>query len=207
MKITSLTLLLLLVYILSSFKIKENKQDNTGIYKIDIKLSSMIWRGYYVFLFDQHHGTIQLVNGQITTEHNEIKKGEFEIDMQSIKNLNLSIDNGRNELENHLKSDDFFSVNKYPKAKFTITQVKKEKDAPPGERLITGNLTIKDVTHPISFPASISFTRNLIKTSAKFKIDRTKWGIKFDSGSFFRNLGDGAISDAIGIELSIVAVK
>ncbi|TKC07177.1 YceI family protein [Pedobacter frigoris] len=167
----------------------------------------MTWRGYYVFLFDQHHGSIQLVKGQIATENNEIIKGEFEIDMQSIKNQNLSINNGRTELENHLKSDDFFSVNKYPKAKFTITKIKKEKDAPPGERLITGDLTIKDITHPVTFPASISFTKNSMKTSTKFKIDRTKWGIKFDSGSFFRNLGDGAISDAIGIELNVVSVK
>ena len=110
---------------------------------------------------------------------------------------------------NHLKSDDFFSVEKNPVATFTITKIapysaKKDEAA---THYVTGNLTIKGITHEISFPAEITFSDDLMTAKAAFAIDRTKWNVRFRSGSFFENLGDKMIYDDIKFDLTLVAEK
>lgn len=178
-------------------------------YSIDINKSKIQWTGYYVFNFGNHYGTISLTNGELFMAENEDIKGFFEIDMHSIQTLDMKADNGGTDLTNHLKSDDFFSVDQYSTARFEILDGKKIKDAPLGKANyeITGNLTIKGITNPIKFPATISMEDGTLKASAKFKFDRTKWNIRYNSGRFFDDVGDGAISDGIGMEIEIIALN
>lgn len=177
-------------------------------YKVDVNKSKVIWRGYYVFLFDEHNGSIQLKKGQLNFEKDVLKGGSFEIDMHSMQNMDLEGE-GKTDLINHLKSDDFFSVSKYPGSAFTITRVEKAEGPAAGKTdyTITGDLTLKGITRSISFPAVVSVDKEHVSANAKLKIDRTLWNIKYNSGRFFQDIGDGAISDGIGIELELVGTK
>lgn len=168
--------------------------------------STVVWRGYYVFLFDEHYGTIQLKNGKFILENNELKGGSFELDMGSMKNQDLD-EEGKKDLIEHLKSDDFFSVHTYSTSKFEITKIEKIENPPAGKSNyeITGDLTIKGITHSISFPALVSLNNQVLSAKAKLKFDRTRWNIKYNSGRFLEDVGDGVISDGIGIELALTA--
>ena len=126
---------------LSSFK-KEESQT----YNVNIEKSTLRWTGYYLFSFGEHYGTISLSGGEIKIANQEIVSGFFDIDMKSIRNLDVP-DGGNKDLENHLMSDDFFSVDKFPTAHFEITKMETIKDPQQGgpNYDITGELTIKDV--------------------------------------------------------------
>lgn len=177
------------------------------IYSVDSRESTMRWTGYYLFSFGEHTGTIQISKGQLTTSNGSINGGSFEIDMTTLNDTDMKPDDGGNDLTNHLKSDDFFAVDKFPTSEFVITKAERIKDARPNEPNydISGILTLKGVKNTLTFPAMISMENNVITAIAKFKFDRTKWNVKYNSGKFFNEIGDGAISDAIGIELKLKA--
>lgn len=180
-------------------------KEESLTYNVDIEKSSLRWTGYYVFNFSEHYGTIGISGGEINVNKQEIISGFFDIDMKSIKNLDIPDD----DLENHLMSDDFFSVDKFPTARFEITKTEKVKDPQPGgpNYEVTGNLTIKGLSNVLTFPALIQFGTDGVEAKAKFKFDRTKWNVRYNSGKFFFDVGDGAISDAIGIEIHLFTVK
>jgi len=117
----------------------------------------------------------------------------------------LDLEEGKKEkLEGHLKNEDFFETDKFPTAKFVVTssEVKEEKT------MITGNLTLKDITKSITFPATVSETDGMasIKSDA-FKIDRTEFGVTYKSGSIDAALKDKAIDDLMEIAIDIKAKK
>jgi polyisoprenoid-binding protein YceI len=194
----------ILTIALSSFK-----PNGPTAYKVDIDRSALGWTGYYVFSFSEHNGTIKLSGGEIVTDDHQIVSGYFDIDMKSIKDLDMPVDDGAKDLETHLMSEDFFSVNNFPSARFEITKTTKIKNAVPGgpNYDVTGDLTIKDVKNSLTFPAIINFNDDGIEANAKFKFDRTKWNVRYNSGKFFSDIGDGAISDAIGLEIHLFTLK
>jgi polyisoprenoid-binding protein YceI len=189
--------------ILSSFTTTKEQ-----VYKVDVTRSILNWTGYYVFSFSEHNGTIGLSGGEIKAINQQIVSGFFDIDMKSIKNLDIP-DGANKDLENHLMSDDFFSVDKFQTARFEITKTEKIKDAIPGgpNYDVTGEFTLKGVKNSLTFPAFISFSENGIEAKAKFKFDRTRWNVRYNSGKFFFDIGDGAISDAIGMEIHLFTSK
>ena len=128
--------------------------------------------------------------------------------MKSIKNIDIP-DGGNKDLENHLMSDDFFSVDKFPTAHFEISKTEKIIDPQPGgpNYDVTGDLTIKGVKNSLTFPALIKLSEDGLEAKAKFKMDRTKWNVRYNSGKFFADVGDGAISDAIGLEIHLFTSK
>lgn len=153
--------------------------------EINIKESQVIWKGKKVT--GSHTGTIQLKDGHIKIEDGQLLGGEFIMDMASIKVTDLTGEN-KEKLEGHLKSEDFFGVEKHPTSKLVITSVSKKDDTTFG---VVGNLTIKDITHPVTFDLNReenSATTNLV-------IDRSKYNVRYGSGSFFDNLGDNTIYD------------
>jgi polyisoprenoid-binding protein YceI len=121
----------------------------------------------------------------------------------------MPANDGGNDLVEHLKSDDFFATEKFPAAQFEITNVEPIKDATGDQpnAQITGTLTLKGVKNTLKIPATIKYTSSTITAHAKFKFDRTKWNVRYSSEKFFSDVGDSAISDAIGIELTIQATK
>jgi polyisoprenoid-binding protein YceI len=181
----------------------ENKTGKT--LTVDVEKSTVEWLGKKVT--GQHHGTIKIAKGEVIADNGKVTSGKFEIDMNSITDLDLTDAALNAKLTSHLKSDDFFSAAKYPFSKFEITRVDALNDPnkPGMNSTITGNLTIKDITKSISFPAEIKIENGVLNAKADFDIDRTEWNIKYGSGKFFENLGDKMISDNFNLKLSLTA--
>lgn len=172
-------------------------------YKADIKNSKINWKGFKPT--GSHFGEINISNGNFIVKGDEITGGKFTIDMNSIVDLDMEADNEYNaKLVGHLKSPDFFDVEKYPKGTFIITKSEK-KD---GQVLITGDLTLKDKTNPVSFLADVSIDGNgLTLKSETFKVDRSKYNVRYGSKSFFDDLKDKFINDEMEISVVVVAKK
>jgi len=169
-------------------------------FKVDEKASTIGWVGKKVT--GQHTGNVQIASGELTVEKKAIKGGSFEIDMTSMTVTDITDPNGNARLLGHLKNDDFFGVEKFPKANFAITSVTAVKG---DEYTVKGNLTIKGITNPVEFPATIKNDGKKLTATAKIVVDRTKYDIKYRSTNFFENLGDKAISDNFELDVTLVA--
>lgn len=174
---------------------------------VDPAGSAVKWTGKKVT--GAHNGTVSLKSGQVELENNKLKGGNFEIDMTSIKVEDLKDPEYNGKLTGHLRSDDFFGVDKHPTSTFKITSVKELKKGTKGVKdathEIAGDLTIKGVTQPVVFPAKISVKGDQATATGKLMVDRTKYNIRYGSGKFFENLGDKMINDEFEIELDLKA--
>ena len=156
-----------------------------GKKEIKIETSSVTWKGYKVT--GSHQGSIAIKEGQLTFKDEKLVGGEFTIDMSSIENTDLEGDY-KAKLEGHLKSDDFFGVEKFPTATLVF---KKVKSTGKNSYEVTADLSIKDKTNAVTFDISIYGN----KATANIKIDRTKFDVRYGSTSFFDDLQDKAIYD------------
>lgn len=173
-------------------------------FTVDTQKSSLVWTGKKIG--GEHTGNISLTSGSLQVAKNKLVGGAFEIDMNSITNIDLT-DAGYNaKLVGHLKSDDFFGVEKHPKANFKITKAMPIAKAKAGENNyhITGDLTIKGKTETISFPAAVKINGNAAEALAKITVDRSKFDVRYGSPSFFNDLGDKAIDNDFIIDLKLV---
>lgn len=172
-------------------------------YKADTESSLINWKGFKPT--GEHYGTVKVKSGSFKIENKKIVAGEFEIDMNTIVDLDIAADSEYNaKLVGHLKSDDFFGVEKYPVAIFKVTSTEAKGD----QTLIKGDLTIKEKTHPVSFLATISMDGNqLTLKSDTFKVDRSKYDIIFKSKSFFSDLGDQFIDDDMELSVHVKAAN
>ena len=171
-------------------------------FSLDTSKSVINWVGKTI-VNRQHTGTLNLSKGSVIMDGNNITGGEFTMDMKTIKVTDMPAERAPN-LENHLKNEDFFDVSKFPTGTFKITKVTNNG----ATATITGNLTLKNITKSISFPATIQRTGNTLTAKAKgVKFNRTEFDVKHRSGNFFSGLGDRAIEDDIEIDIEIVASK
>ena len=162
-------------------------------YTADTQQTKLQWLGEKVT--GQHTGTILLKSGWLSWKDNKIVSGEFNIDMSSLK------DSESNErLEGHLKSDDFFGVEKYPEVKLIING---SSAFDKGTGVVTGTLTIKGVTNPIEFKAALQKKDEGLWFFANIIVDRTKYNIRYGSGTFIDNLGDKTIFDEFKLKVSV----
>nr|WP_295865591.1 YceI family protein [uncultured Chitinophaga sp.] len=169
-------------------------------YQVDKSQSKLNWVGKKVT--GQHSGTINVSDGKLDIENNVLKGGSFSLDTRSIAVTDIKDADGNAKLVGHLKSEDFFGVEKHPSANFVITQVTPKGS---GKYDITGNLTIKGITHPITFPATVTVAGKQISAKADIKVDRTKYNIRYGSKSFFEGIGDKAIYDEFDLAVELVA--
>lgn len=186
-----------------------NESTPAVTYNVDTKESVIDWTG--TKLGGKHIGTIHLSNGKIGVTEGVVSSGEFTIDINSIVVTDLTDKTGKADLENHLKGsiegeeDHFFNVNKYPKGTFEITSVNTEEDM---TTYVEGNLTLKDITKSIKFPATVTVSDNNVSiVSAPFAINRTLWNINYASKSVFSDLGDKFVNDDIELAINIKASK
>ncbi|MDZ7934573.1 MAG: YceI family protein [Emticicia sp.] len=163
-----------------------------SVFKADLNKSKFSWTGYAAVGDYAPTGTIQLSAGSLNFDGRNISKGIFEFDMKSIAHENK-------DLMDHLKNEDFFDVKKYPKATFILEKVMNDK--------AIGLLKIKGIQKRISFPILIKKSEKEIQIQANFSVNRTDFGIKYNSTNFFSNLGDYAIKDNFEFRLDLSAYK
>jgi polyisoprenoid-binding protein YceI len=157
--------------------------------------SNIDWVGKKVI--GAHNGTIAVKGGELVLNDGKLTGGKLVIDTTSIKILDVTDPTTNAQFAGHLASDDFFSTEKYPEAKLKITSV--------SGKHIEGDLTIKGITHPAAFDATVNVNGDILIATGKLVIDRTKYGMKFRSGNFFKDLGDTLIYNDFELNISITA--
>jgi polyisoprenoid-binding protein YceI len=157
---------------------------------IDPKASKLTWTGYAEVGSYAPSGSIQLQKGQLTLAKDQIVGGTFVIDMTTLQHEN-------GQLQGHLREDTFFDVTRFPTATFVLTKL--------AGTTATGQLTIRGVTKAVSFPVNIRPETNGFRISGQAVIDRTVFGIRYNSTSFFANLGDQAIKNTFALGFDLVS--
>ena len=163
-------------------------------YNIKQDQSSLVWTGREVST-SSHYGTINFTSGQFEIADGLISQGEFFVDMTSITVQDLT-GGSKERLEGHLRSDDFFSVESFPTAHLYISSSEAISN---GKWMVNGFLTIKDISHPVLF----EMANTMDGWNASLIFDRSKYNVKFRSGTFFENLGDKLIYDDIELKINL----
>ncbi len=155
--------------------------------------SKVTWKAYKVT--GSHTGTVVLKEGALVFDEGTLTGGEFVVDMTSLISTDLEGEY-KQKLEGHLKSDDFFGVAQHPTSKLVFTDVKASGK---NSYEVTGDLTIKGITKPVTFDVSIYGN----KATATLKVDRARYNVRYGSGSFFDNLGDKTIYDEFDLVVDL----
>lgn len=163
--------------------------------KVEVKTneSRVTWKAYKVT--GSHTGTVALESGDLVFDNGTLTGGEFVVDMTSITCTDLEGEY-KEKLEGHLKSDDFFSVGSHQTSKLVFTDIKATGK---NSYEVTGDLTIKGITKPITFDVSVYGS----KATATLKVDRAQYDVRYGSGSFFDNLGDKTIYDEFDLVVDL----
>lgn len=159
---------------------------------IPITSATIEWKAYKIAY--ERWGTIQLKSGELLFEDDALTGGNFVVDMTSIQVTSLE-GKKKASLEKHLRSDDFFGIEEFPTAEMVITAVESTTDG----YNVTGDFTIKGQTHPVTFPMVV----NGNTATAKVKIDRTKYNVRYGSDTFFDNLGNRVIYNEFGLNVKL----
>lgn len=164
-------------------------------FKVSVEKTELKWTGKKVA--GQHIGHIKLKSGELTIKDGKLTKGVFVIDMTSITDDDLTDAAYNQKLVGHLKSDDFFGVEKFPDVTLTINETATFIG---NIANVKGILTIKGKTNPISF----TVTKNGNTYTSLISVDRAKFDVRYGSGSFFDNLGDKVIDDIFTLDVKLV---
>lgn len=168
---------------------------------IDGQQSSLTWTGKKVT--GSHTGNVNIRQGNIVLgEDGMVQSVYVQVDMTTISNQDLEDESTKAKLVGHLKSDDFFGVEKFPYAEIKLSNVTSGKEA--GQYVASGTLTVKGKTEPISVPFKFRQNDGTAQAMGKFTFDRSKYDVRYGSSSFFDSLGDKVIYDDVEIEFNII---
>jgi polyisoprenoid-binding protein YceI len=180
---------------------KDAKTSNTafadGQYTVNAALSTCNWVGTEITT-NTHTGTLDIYKGSVSVVDNRVNTAFLALNMSTING------DAKASLEGHLKSEDFFGVEKHPFSELKLESLKTKE----GQSYAGGILNIRGISHPISFPVDASQDGNQLTFDGDMTFDRSKYNVKFRSGSFpdlFPDLGDKLINDEITISFHIVA--
>ena len=174
-------------------------------YTVNIDESVINWEGYKPGK-NAHQGTIKLRNGQFNINNGTPESGSFVIDVTSLENVDMAGEPDKKaKLEGHLKSGDFFEVEKFPTGKFAMTSITRLEGNPDANYTVTGNLILKDITKSIEIPAKVTVADGTATiTTPEFTINRTDWGVNFGSG-LIGTVKDKMIADDVKLKINLVA--
>ena len=170
-------------------------------YKVDTAKTKIEWLGKKVT--GQHNGTFSTKAGSLVFKGADLKGGEIIVDINSMTCTDITSAEDNGKFLMHMKSADFFEVEKYPEAKMVIKSVKKAKKGFD----VTVDFTLKGKTAPLTFNAEIAKADKTASIKTKFKFDRTKWDLKYGSKSFIKGIGDKAISDEVELTVDLAAAQ
>ncbi len=166
--------------------------------KVDTEKSKIVWTGKKVT--GSHTGEIKLKSGELELKGGDIVKGNFVVDMKSITDTDLTDEGMNQKLVGHLKSDDFFGVEKFPTSTLNIKKATKFAN---GKASVTGDLTVKGKTEEITFDVVKSSNNTY---TSKVEIDRSKFDVRYGSNTFFDNLGNKAIDNIFTLDITVVTL-
>ncbi len=202
---TMISTLAAALFAVTTFAGNGNGNEKGTTYEVNTEKSKVFWTGKKVT--GEHTGTLSVQSGTVNVENGIPVSASLNIDFTSIVCTDLTDEGTNKKFVGHLKSDDFFSVEKFPVGKFEATSFTPISGAKDREANYTvkGNLTIKGITNEIEFPAFISTKGGALVANGKATFDRTKYDIKYGSGSFFEGLGDKAIYDDVDLNFVLSA--
>ena len=169
--------------------------------RVNTENSTVKWKGSKIS--SSHEGTVNILKGTLNIDNGTLVGGQFSIDMQSLATTDMSEEYNK-KLDGHLKDEDFFNVSEFPTASIIISNAVRGEG---NSYKVVADLTIKGITHPISFAADVNVNGKNFLATAKIKIDRTKWDVKYNSGNYFKDLGDKLILDEIEFDIFLLSVK
>ncbi|WP_345205462.1 YceI family protein [Chryseobacterium ginsengisoli] len=174
-------------------------------YTVDTLNSRVEWKGYKIFKSENtsHFGTIKFESGDVTVKDGKLESGKFVADMTSLTSEDLQNDaENLKKLNGHLKSGDFFEVEKFPTASFEVTKVTPSAEGD-YNTLLDGNLTIKGITKPVQFKANVSVKEGLVNIATEPKdIKREEFGVKFQAPA-----ANGVIKDEVTLQINVKALE
>ncbi|MET4076518.1 YceI family protein [Hymenobacter sp. UYCo722] len=176
-------------------------------YKLQPQLSTLGWDAKAVT--HGHNGTVQFSTGELLVNGTQLVGGTVTVDMKTIKATDIADAESNGKFMGHITSDDFFGTAKYPAASFKITKVTPIKGAAAdaNNATVTGELTIKGITKPLSFPAKVGVKNGVAAAAGTATVNRTQYDIKYGSKSFFDGIGDKAIYDDFTLSFNVIAKK
>jgi len=181
--------LLMALAVLGTGMLSEVKAEVLNTTKSEIK-----WTGKKIG--GTHYGAIELIKGELVLDGDQIANGNFVLDMTTISNADVESEEYNQKLVGHLKSEDFFNVEKYPES---TLQIKKSTPFKDNKVTVSADLTIKGITEQISFDV----VREGSIYTALVKVDRSKFDVRYGSKSFFNDIGDKAIDDIFTMEVTM----
>ncbi|WP_022822653.1 YceI family protein [Hymenobacter norwichensis] len=162
-------------------------------YQATATTSRLTWTGHAEAGTWAPTGTVQLLRGALIYDGRTLRNGRFEFDMSTIRHEDA-------KLTEHLQGEDFFDAKKYPTAVFVLREVR--------GGTATGQLTLKGITKPVQFPVVFEqLPNNRLRLAGTATIDRTQFGVNYNSSSFFQNLGSYAIRNNFQLAFSLEVVK
>jgi len=186
-----------------SNEVTTTKEGNQ--YTLDTLNSKVEWKGYKVFKSEStsHFGTIKFESGDVTVKEGKLESGKFVADMNSLTSEDLKNDADQlGKLNGHLKSGDFFEVEKFPTASFEITKVTPTTEGD-YNTLLDGNLTIKGISKPVQFKANVSVKNGEVSVATEPKdIKREEFGVKFQAPA-----ANGVIKDEVTLQINVKALE
>lgn len=169
---------------------------------VDAAKSKVLWVGRKK-LGSSHNGAVGVKSGSVTMGPKTLTGGEIVIDMTSLSVADIPESDPNNaKLDGHLESADFFDVAKHPTATLKVLSAK---DKGAGKHEVKGKITIKGVTQDITFPVEVKQADGETTATGKISVDRTKFGVKYASGNFFKLAADKVIEDKFDLDFTVVA--
>lgn len=201
---------------LNNKSMQQEKNNFNGVYTVDVKSSKVVWTGKKKIIKEWvDQGTLAIKSGKIAITNSDTSfegtSGEIVFDMTTIASNKIGKNasgEGSSKLDTHLKSADFFDVVKFGESRFVLKNVLKGDNG----FILEGDLTIKGVTKAVSLASinTLDFvdgSNEYIEAQGVVSFNRTDFGIRFGSDSFFDNLGDNVIENEISLDLTLVAKK
>jgi len=183
-------------------------------YTVD-STSLVTWKGSKVFEVGEHAGTINISEGSLSVENGNITAGNFTIDMNTLACTDDMPEDKIGYLIGHLRGEEFFLVDSFPTAKFEVSGCEAKAEGE-NTHVLSGNLTMKDVTKNISFPIKVATSETGITASGTVTINRLDWNVMYDKDEidmmstvdgWEAKVKNGVVGQDVEIKIEISASK
>lgn len=176
-------------------------------YQLDTKKSKILWNTGRTM--GGHNGYLLFSSGSLfVSPSGEPLSGSFKMDMNSMKSIDNPKEEGNLKTDATLRTEGFFDVQKHPTAAIVVKKITRIGSST--NYKVAADLTIKGITHPIEFTATILTKENTTLITANTEIHRQYWNIDFkktNSLDFLSGIPNKVVSDEIYISLNLVLDK